>query len=221
MRHAQIGRVLIADAHPLERLGVAALVKCALHHHDIDFASSHFELQQKLADNPAIVLVDLHLSGLAEHDLQAIRAEHPAAKLIILSSDASVRNILGILGCGVHGLIPKSLRQEEFVAALRQVAGGQIFVPASLSEGFAVSGGDRFPAGERPRRLSCRQRQVLRLASAGKSNKEIARELMISEATVKVHISAAFRSMGVKNRVSAVAMFRQMLDPQGELALAN
>ena len=218
MRMQRIERVVIADAHPLERLGMTSVVRSVFHYDKLEFASGRLELEQLLEQPTDLALIDLDLPGFAACDIHRIRSRFPATQIVVVSSESTPNKVLSVLACGVHGFIPKSLEHSQLVNALQQVASGSIYVPQALSQ---ISSGS--PAAEPglTRQLSLRQQQVLTLAGQGRSNKEIGRMLDISEATVKVHISAAFKSMGVNNRVRAIALFNRLSDPQGLLPLAT
>jgi DNA-binding NarL/FixJ family response regulator len=106
-----------------------------------------------------------------------------------------------VLSAGSHGFIPKNSSSLELEHALRATAGGQVFVSPMSADRSA-------PESSQPRtfnesQLTARQKEVLDLLAAGKSNKQIAWALGISEGTVKVHVNAAFRTLGVHNRVNA------------------
>lgn len=222
MRTQQIGRIVVADSHPLERLGMAAVVKSVFHCESLDFATGRGELERLLKLSPNLLLLDFELPGLSESEIHQIRADYPSTRIVIISSDCSPQAVLAILGCGVHGFIPKSLNQPDMVAALRQVAAGYVYVPHLVCDVHSdLSAGTARSSQAAARELTHRQQQVLKLACQGKSNKEIGRELEITESTVKVHISAAFRAIGASNRLSAAALFRHWQDPQASLPLLN
>src|SRR5690606_8281318 len=98
---------------------------------------------------------------------------------------------------GVHGYILKSAEDGEIVEALNQIIGGQIYAPPELAESSASAREDSAAKAT----LTPRQRDVLDLMVGGKTNKEIARALELSESTVKIHVAALFRALGVRNRV--------------------
>jgi len=201
--------IVVATSNPLEHLGIAAVLKIAFHYERIEFASEHSELIELLESGPDLAIIDSELAGLSASEFRQIRAQFSSTALVVLMSDCSPQNVLNILGCGVHGIVSKSLTQAEMVVALRQVAAGNVYVPhLDCNSEFAGVTGVQVVPGLAVRDLTDRQQEVLELVSTGKSNKEVARQLLISEATVKVHLSAAFRSMGVHNRLSAVAHFR-------------
>lgn len=127
-----------------------------------------------------------------------------------MCSQCPVETVFTLLGCGVHGIIPKTLAAADVHKAFDLVASGLIYVPADICDTSVAAIPDRRARrATGADRLSVRQVEVLRLAAKGSSNKEIARHLSIAEATVKVHLGAAFRNMGVNNRARAVAAFRE------------
>jgi DNA-binding NarL/FixJ family response regulator len=204
------GRAVIANVHPLERLGIQTVLRHAFScdTEDVDdFAS----LTRLMDTPPVVVVIDLDLPGFnSPEQIRALRRQYPATRIIVVCSRCPVETIFTLLGCGVHGIIPKTLAAADVRKAFDLVASGLIYVPADICESSVAAIPDRAPkrtAGAD--RLSVRQVEVLRLAAKGNSNKEIARQLSIAEATVKVHLGAAFRNMGVNNRARAVAAFRE------------
>jgi DNA-binding NarL/FixJ family response regulator len=154
-----------------------------------------------------MVVVDLALPGMRSEGLRQLRTQHPALLVAVVASTGDRDIVLDALCAGVHGYILKDLPANEMLDAFRNVLSGHIHVPAHLSD---VS--PKRPVQVPPRAaphdpgLTERQNEVLQLLAVGKSNKEIARVLRIAEGTVKVHITAAFRLLGVHNRVSAAAI---------------
>ena len=112
------------------------------------------------------------------------------------------------LAAGAHGYVPKQHSPPQMVAGFQAVLKGNIYVPASVCD-EPTTAIDPSPCDGQPRLLTQRQREVLTLLTIGKSNKEIARDLMISESTVKVHLAAAFRLLGVRSRMAAAAALRE------------
>lgn len=150
----------------------------------------------------ALAVIDYDLPGMKRtNGLHRLCEAWPSIPILVTADGCDRDTILEMLSAGSHGFISKSSSPQELEHALRATARGQVFVsPAS---------GDR-PASEssQPRtfneaKLTARQKEVLDLLAAGKSNKQIAWALGISEGTVKVHVNAAFRALGVHNRVNA------------------
>ncbi|KRC05575.1 hypothetical protein ASE06_19910 [Sphingopyxis sp. Root214] len=157
-----------------------------------------------------LVTIDLGLPGMHKREgLRDLRVKYPDVRVVVVTASRDREMVLDALGAGVHGYIPKDYPVHEMADALLKVLGGQIYVPSFLSDLHArkasIADDD---GGAHETALTGRQFEVLNLLAAGRSNKEIARLLSIAEGTVKVHIAAAFRMLGVHNRVSAVAVMQ-------------
>ena len=154
---------------------------------------------------PTIYLVDIHLTGLdGAEGIAELQRRYPEARMCVLVDNATRQVALEYLGSGVMGCIAKSRAAEEVVEAVEVISQGRPYLCQLTSE--ASSGA---PVVQPVAKLTRRQRKVLAIMAAGKSNKEIARELGICEGTVKVHVNAAYRALGVHNRVAAVRALRQ------------
>lgn len=218
MRVAKDQNVIIASSRPLEAIAVSTIVKRVFQCGRVTTVTDFTSLKAALIDPTDLVVLDLDLPGLlSPHGIRRLRFEFPQLKLAVMSAQFSVGSALSILGAGAHGYVPKTLPPDELLAAFRCIQDGQIFVPRQLSESASQPnvGGSNEPE------LTDRQRQVLRLVSDGKSNKEIADALRIAEATVKVHVSAAYRAIGVNTRARAMAVFRHFEERQGVLRLVG
>ncbi|WP_206185403.1 response regulator transcription factor [Sphingosinicella sp. CPCC 101087] len=203
----------MADHLPLNRAGLSSL----LHEHvrtsaAIEAASFDGIVAALTRDDRVdLIATALELPGMnGTTGIRYIRVHYPRTRLVVMAGDPTRESVLECLSAGVHGYVPKSLGREEMVAAFQSIFGGQIYVPSLMTElagerAAPVAGGV-IPAFE----LTQRQREVLVLLSDGKSNKEIARILTISEGTVKAHINSAFRILGVHNRTSAVAALHRL-----------
>ena len=165
-----------------------------------------------MRSNPLVSLatIDLDLPGMdGPNSLRQLRGDYPAVRLAVVTSTATREVILACLAAGIHGFIPKTFQTAEICSALSFIVKGHVFVPSVLSTVDQIR--EVKNAVEQPLQtdirlgLTQRQQEVLDLMSKGRSNKEIARALDIAPGTVKVHINAAFRTLGVHNRVSAAA----------------
>lgn len=201
--------VLVADNHPLCREGLTTLFKRNLGFCDIHEAYNFPTVLAKIAAHASIGLVtlDLDLPGLRQgQGLRDLRVKFPAVRVVVVAATRDRDLVLDALCAGVHGYIPKDVPVDDMLDALRMVLAGQMYVPALVSDLAArkepVAADAAVPHDAA---LTDRQYEVLNLLAAGRSNKEIARLLRIAEGTVKVHIAAAFRMLGVHNRVSAAA----------------
>ena len=212
-------KILIADDHALIRSGLrseltglaaamefieawdAESLRGALdRHRDVDLA-----------------LVDLNMPGMSGvPSIVALRARFPLVPLVVVSGSDDAAQVRGVLRAGAAGFIPKSAMVQLVLPALRLVLAGGQYVPPQLVAALdaaavrpnAASGGASSAAPDRLAALSPRQREVFHLLARGLSNKQIARELTISEGTVKSHIATIFDVLKVRNRVAAVAEAR-------------
>ncbi len=203
--------VLIIDDHPLMRDAVRITLDTIAPGSRIDLAASFAEARRMLAlDTPYdFTLLDLNLPDSTGFEaLKALRAQYPALPTVVLSAQVDRETILRCLDLGAAGYIPKTYHADVITHALRLVASGQVYVPREAidprreaNEPIRV----RF-AGSDPRSLGLTDRQceVLRLILRGLPNKLICRQLDLAEGTVKVHVSAVLRALGVRNRTQAV-----------------
>lgn len=164
-----------------------------------------FAISAKVPVDLAILAEDL----LGSDGVEAVRqfhAQYPTIPVAVFARSPEAGQVLGWLAAGAHGVILKrNFDGEQLVQALRAIRDEGIFVPAlaELEDSELGHGTSDAPSG-----LTERQRQVIKLLSKGYPNKLIARELGISPCTVKVHVHAAFRALGVHSRVAAVAAVR-------------
>lgn len=207
-------KVLLVDDHPLIRTGV----KTMLSGHDgscqISEASDCASAIAMLADGdgtPDLILLDLDLpdcAGLAA--LDAVREACPGAPVVVLSAADERHTILEALNRGAMGYIPKTMNPDLVWSALGLVLAGGVYVPHNVVTGHASDAPARNgrSAGNASTLASLglteRQVDTLRMLVKGLPNKIIARNLGISEATVKVYVSAALRAMNVTSRTQAV-----------------
>lgn len=209
---AEKSEILVAESHPLCREGLTALFARNLGFSVIHEASDFPTAMARIAghDSIGVVTVDLDLPGLRNGEgLRDLRVRYPSVRVVVIAATWDRDLILDALSAGVHGYIPKDLPVPQMLGALRMVMAGRIYVPDIVSDiSMRKSLGGAGEAVEHDTILTGRQYEVLSLLAAGRSNKEIARLLRIAEGTVKVHIAAAFRMLGVHNRVSAAAAMR-------------
>lgn len=204
--------LMVADDHPLFREAIAAVIEAGLPDSRLLEAESLAEALRQAAACEALdlVLLDLGLpdaSGL--EGLRALRAAHPWLPVAILSADQERRTILDALDLGAVGYIPKSTPRRDLLTALAQLLEGQVYLPPDIMRRPGLPGpspdGTGTPSpGSRVAELTDKQLEVLIRLSRGASNKVIARELDIAETTVKTHVSAILRKLGVPGRVQAI-----------------
>lgn len=204
-------RILLIDDHSLFAEGLRILLK------DFDQAvrlaccnSCELALQQPDPEKVELILLDYYLPGLSGvQALSALREYCPNSRIIVVSALDDPRDIRQIIDAGAAGFIPKTSTFAVMSAALHLVlAGGTYLPPQAIEEKTSRGHGQRDGHGNLYGGgldcLSQRQREVLMQVVQGKPNKVIARTLDISEHTVKAHISASFKLLGVRNRTEAV-----------------
>ncbi len=202
-------RVLIADDHPLFRDALHHVTSTAIPEVTCVEAHDFVQAQARLADPDTfdLILLDLNMPGMEGFtSLLKLREESPEIPIVVVSGSEDAAIVNRALTCGAAGFIPKSSPKDEMVAALRAVLAGEIYRPNE-------------PAPRRPARydleeelgsLTKQQRKVLSLLAQGKSNKQIAFELEVTNTTVKAHITAILRKLKVTSRTQAVIVARQV-----------
>lgn len=203
-------RAIVAEEQDFYSAGLAAMLE-----HDVGFncvlqTKSLAHLNKLLAQHQTVdfLALDLALPGVSGTDtIRDLRVRFPGMRLVAFSTCSDRNEILSTLAAGAHGFIPKNADRAELRRALRIVKSGGVFVPPTLAEAGPVCNYDATCA-HASATLTERQRQVVELLSEGCANKVIARELGISPSTVKVHVHAAFRALGVHSRIGAVAALR-------------
>jgi DNA-binding NarL/FixJ family response regulator len=191
-------RVLVVEDHPTTRIGIAAIVDATPDMTVVAQAQSgeeavkHYDKYQ-----PDVTLMDLRLPGMSGVDaIRAVVATHSDAKFVVLTTYEGDEDIHQALQAGARSYIVKGMPHEALVDALRRVHEGGRFLPAPVSRTLY----SRIPNLE----LRPREREVLDLLVRGKSNKEIASELGITESTVKCHVSVILLRLNVTDRTQAV-----------------
>jgi DNA-binding NarL/FixJ family response regulator len=193
-------RVLIADDHPIVRMGLAGMVSAQAGLSLVGQADcGEAAVQQYRQLCPDLVLMDLRMPGLGGvAAIEAIRALDPAARIVILTTFDGEEDIYRGLRAGAKAYLLKDAPHEQIIDCIQAVMRGQRYLPPSLALKLA----DRLE-GEA---LSRRELEVLRQMVTGKSNKEIARVTNITEGTVKFHVTAVMAKLNVKSRTEAVTV---------------
>lgn len=201
-------RILIVDDHDLFRKGLRHLLNGFDAELEIVEAADCDEAIALAGERFELVLLDLHMPRIAGLDaLQRVRPAFESSPIVVLSGEDDPRQVRRAIDAGAAGFIPKSSTPDVLRSALRLVLAGEVYLPAVALKGIDESASDAattLTSGRFGEGLSERQVDVLHKAVQGKPNKVIARELGISEGTVKAHLSAAFRALGVHNRTEAV-----------------
>lgn len=200
--------VLIIDDHPLFREGLQFLLSGLANELRFSDATSLDEVSDQLLDEADLVLLDLTLGRLSGNDaLTQLRDRRVRGKIVIISSNDDPSLIKDCIDNGAAGYIPKTSEPSVLIAALQLILSGGIYLPPeAFSESavqFEVQDSQETPESLLDL-LTGRQRKALQLASSGLQNKVIANEMDISEGTVKLHLSAAYKALNVHNRTEAV-----------------
>lgn len=207
-------RIVIADDHPLFRAALATALMRAAPMALIEETSSLAGARAALSAGPVdLLLLDLKLSdseGFA--GLAGIRADFPAAPVVIVSASEDDGTVRRALAFGAAGFIPKSATLASMVEALETILAGDVWAPA-LTE---VAPGESMES--RIASLTPSQLKILIGLQQGRLNKQIAFDLGVTEATIKAHLTGVFKKLGVHNRTQAViaaqALTTQALFPQ-------
>jgi two-component system nitrate/nitrite response regulator NarL len=223
-------RILLVDDHSLFRRGLRALLG---EHDDLrvageaDDAGEALRLAQELA--PDLILLDNHLPGVHGVDaIDELRRRAPQARVVMLTVSESVDDLRQALRAGASGYLLKNCRADELVGALRRAMHGETVIGAGLAakvmQAFDAPAAAGMPpppaapaanaaaaASDGVAALSARERDIARSIARGASNKHIARELGLAEATVKAHVRVILRKLGLASRVQ-VAVLASGLD---------
>jgi DNA-binding NarL/FixJ family response regulator len=198
MKEAAKIRVLVVDDHPIMRIGIAAIIEATPDMTTVAQAGSGEEAVELFEKHlPDITLMDLRLPGIS--GVEAIRTvigRHRDAKFVVLTTYEGDEDIHQALEAGARSYIIKGMPHDALVSALRRVHTGGRFLPPPVSRTLS----SRIPNSE----LSVREREVLNLIVQGRSNKEIATDLGITESTVKCHVSVILMRLNVNDRTQAV-----------------
>jgi two-component system NarL family response regulator len=190
-------KLLIVEDHHIVRQGLIALLNTVPDMEVVAEASDGnvgVDLFRK--HQPDVTLMDLRLPNLGGAAAVAkIRAEFPAARIIVLTTFDGDEDIYRALQAGARGYLLKGMFGDELLDAIRAVHAGKTRIPAVVAERLASRMGGH--------ELTARELEVLGLIVRGQSNKEIGGSLSISEATVKTHINSILSKMGVTDRTQA------------------
>ncbi|AIS02274.1 response regulator [Streptomyces glaucescens] len=202
----QIITVLIADDHPVVRDGLRGMLAAEPGFDVLGEAAGGVEaVEQALRLDPDVVLMDLRMpAGSGVDAIAELTRRGARAKVLVLTTYDTDSDTIPAIEAGATGYLLKDAPRDELFAAVRAAAEGRaVLSPAVASRLVSAIRKPAVPTGET---LSAREREVLALVAKGTSNREIARELFISEATVKTHLTHLYGKLGVRDRAAAVAV---------------
>jgi DNA-binding NarL/FixJ family response regulator len=213
-------KVLVIDDHPLVQEGVSAALESLADDVTVMAARDAEQGLATAAENPDLdlVLLDLALPGMSGFNLIGKLHERlPSLPVVVLSALEEPENVRHAINAGAMGFVPKSAATRVLIEVLQQVLEGNVTVPLALQSSgppvsHALPGATDAPSASDPdvALLTLRQLEVLSRVCQGKTNKQIATELGLSEKTVKAHVTAIFKVLGVVNRTQAVLVARRV-----------
>jgi DNA-binding NarL/FixJ family response regulator len=205
-------RVLVVDAHPLYREGLVGAIDTMPGKEVVGEAGDGAEAVRRTAElAPDVVVMDLHMPELNGVDAtRAITAEHPDVAVLVLTMLEGDDSVFAAVRAGARGYLLKGADRAEIGRALDAVAHGEVVFSSSIAERvLAFFAGGRAGAAAAPfPELTDREREVLDLVARGLTNAEIARRLVVSDKTVRNHVSNVFAKLHVAGRAEAVARAR-------------
>jgi DNA-binding NarL/FixJ family response regulator len=193
-------RILTADDHALLRKGIAALVNAEPDMELIAEASNGEEaIEQFRLHRPDVTLMDLQMPGLNGIEaINSIRSEFSDARIIVLTTYTGDAQVVRALRAGARAYVLKGHVHKELLETIRTVHAGRKRIPPDVASELAEHAADD--------ELTAREIDVLRLIAAGNSNKQIADQLFIGEATVKSHVTNILSKLSASDRSHAVAI---------------
>jgi len=199
-------KFLIADDHNLFTEGFTLLLSQEYPETEFIQCSSLYQAVEALSEHPNtdILFADLNMPGMAGvSSLFSLRIQYPSLPICIVSADSSQQQIKTILESGISGYITKCLDGDSMKQAVKTILDGGIYTPPINAPVLHATTSNAI-------NLTPRQIEALKCLSQGLCNKEISRELAISELTLKSHLKAVFKSLGVKNRTEASIKAREL-----------
>lgn len=197
-------RIIIADDHPLFRNALSLAVRQLTPDATLLECDSISSLEQLLKEHSEVdlVLLDLRMPGASGFSgLVLIRREFPDIPVIVVSASDEATIMQRAMEYGASGFIPKSSDLSQIADALHTVLNGSLWLPTTLSQNTSP---EEHEFAQRIKTLTPQQLRVFMMLTKGLLNKQIASEVSVSEATVRTHMTAIFRKLGVRNRTQAV-----------------
>lgn len=208
------GNVLVADDHPLFRMALTQAVSQAFPDASVVEAENIDQLEQRTEAGEAFALLLLDLNMPGAHGFSGLiymRDRYQHIPLIVVSASEDAPVIHKAVEYGANGFIPKSASMDVMVEAIEKVCAGEQWLPPNIlpSHHPLLNEQDRDLA-KSIASLTPQQFRVLGMLAEGQLNKQIAYELNVSEATIKAHMTAIFRKLGVRNRTQAVIRLQNL-----------
>lgn len=206
-------RVLVADDHPVFRKGLVGVLAESLDVEVVGTAADCGEAVELAAQlRPDVVLMDLHMPGIGGVEATRVVTALSGVDVLVLTMRADDDSLFAATRAGARGYLVKGATGDEIVGAVRAVAAGEAVFGTDVAARILLTLAERpeHPRRERPfPMLSDRELEVLDLIAAGRRNPDIARVLVLSEKTVRNHVSNIFAKLGVTGRSETIVLGRE------------
>lgn len=224
-----MAKLIVADDHPLFRNALINAISSTFATKATIETDSFDSTCEALEQHPDtdLLLLDLHMPGNCGFlGLIQLRKTHPTLPIVVISASEELDVIRRVMAFGASAYVPKSANPADISAALNAVMAGELWVPQSIKkqvlEQNSNEAEDDLDLAAKVAQLTAQQYKVLYYLTEGWLNKQIAYDLHISEATVKAHITAIFRKLGVTNRTQVVIQAQRLtLEPPVNKAMAQ
>jgi len=204
--------ILVVDDHPLFCDAMELTLRSVIPKTDVQTADTLETALGILERNepPVLIALDLNLPDVSGLDgILKLRRMMPKTPLIVVSSMSDNRIVASVLKAGASGFVPKHSPRSVFEEAIGRIRDGGTFLPPNFADAEEQTAKDGPEAVERLSLLTAQQSRILQLICEGKLNKQIAFDLSIAEPTVKAHVTAIMRKLGVQSRTQAVLVAQQ------------
>ncbi|WP_166840238.1 LuxR C-terminal-related transcriptional regulator [Rheinheimera pleomorphica] len=224
-----MAKLIVADDHPLFRNALINAISSTFATKATIETDSFDSTCEALEQHPDtdLLLLDLHMPGNCGFlGLIQLRKTHPTLPIVVISASEELDVIRRVMAFGASAYVPKSANPADISAALNAVMAGELWVPQGIKkqvlEQHSNEAEDDLDLAAKVAQLTAQQYKVLYYLTEGWLNKQIAYDLHISEATVKAHITAIFRKLGVTNRTQVVIQAQRLtLEPPVNKAMAQ
>lgn len=203
---SEVATIMVVDDHPLLRKGLRQLIELEDDLEMIAEASNGAEaVELAVEHDPDLIILDLNMQGMdGIETLIALREKEIASRIVMFTVSDNEEDVVAAITSGADGFLLKDMEPEDLIEKIRQASLGRMVISDKLTEVLAS-------ALRRPQRknssvldtLTAREQEILQLIAKGLSNKLIARELDISDGTVKVHVKHLLKKMNLKSRLEA------------------
>lgn len=202
-------RILLIDDHALFRIGLQELLERRGLEVVAAVGDCEAGVEQVQSLKPDVVLLDMRMPQMSGLEvLRLLRERGAEMPIVILTTSREENDLIASLQCGAQGYLLKDMEPDDLIQALKRILSGETVVAPELTVALAraVRGEEPAAVPQAIEQLTPREREILCLLAEGQSNKVIARNLGISDGTVKLHVKAILRKLGVHSRVEAAVL---------------